>query len=266
MATGDYFFTERTRSVYLSNGLTAELGRFTLSATVPIVLQDSPWISYSVVGTIPTGGTDQEAVGRRHGGGPGSGERSGISLQKSTGVLEGLHGTDPVAPVDTVSYAQLGVGDPSVRLDVDVFRPDGGRFSVRAGASCKPPIADVDRGFGTGGWDAGVGLATAARFGRLFVFVNGEHWWFGDMPGLPLDEAWSYSLALGMSIVPTKLSMLISYSGFTQIIDSVEPPRQVGVGLSISPTSRLTVSSSGYAGVTESASDFSAGIGWSLKI
>ena len=267
IATGDYFFTERTRSVYLSNGLTAELGRFTLSATVPIVLQDSPWISYSVVGTIPTGGTDQEAVGRRHGGGPGSGQTSGASMKQATELMSSSgRTTDAVAPVDTVSYSQLGVGDPGLRLDIDVLRPSDGRIALKFGASCKPPIADVDRGFGTGSWDAGIGLGTATRVGRVFVFVNAEYWWFGDMPELPLNDAWSYNLALGLSIVPTRLSMLVSYSGFTTIIDGVEPPRQVGLGLSFSATNRYSVSVSTSAGVTESASDFSAGIGWSLKI
>jgi hypothetical protein len=183
------------------------------------------------------------------------------------GVLNtGLSSTDSVVPVDTLSYSQLGIGDPGFRLEVSALSSPDGRFSLRAGAYCKPPLADVDRGFGTGSWDAGIGAGASMRVGRLFVFANGEHWWFGDMPDLPLNDAWSYSLALGVPVIPTRLSMLVSYSGFTTIIEGVEPPRQVGFALSLTPRSRFSISVSASAGTTEGASDFSAGIGWSIKI
>jgi len=51
--TGSYFFEENTKSFYLVNGLQYTNGRLSLGASLPLVVQNSPWISYIVVS--PTG-------------------------------------------------------------------------------------------------------------------------------------------------------------------------------------------------------------------
>lgn len=63
-ATGSYIFTERTGSLYIMNGLSISGDRGSVSFTVPYVIQNSPWISYTHGGGIPTGGSRHGQVGR----------------------------------------------------------------------------------------------------------------------------------------------------------------------------------------------------------
>lgn len=49
-AAGDYIFTQRTWSAYLSNGLSWSAGRLRASASVPLVMQDAGWVQYSGAG------------------------------------------------------------------------------------------------------------------------------------------------------------------------------------------------------------------------
>jgi len=140
-ATGSYLFAERTHSVYLFNGLDLSHGRLQAAVSLPVIYQSSPWVLYTVVGSVPSGGPQQGAVGGRgsgngsgDGGGPGSGRR---------------RGGDPIVLPDTATYADIGVGDPSLRADLTLLRDTTGPI-MRLAGSAKAPVADVDRGFGTG--------------------------------------------------------------------------------------------------------------------
>ncbi|MDX1586880.1 MAG: hypothetical protein R3222_09055, partial [Balneolaceae bacterium] len=76
-ATGDYFFTEKTGSFFLSNGLSVRGERITLSINVPYIVQSSPWISYSSHGLLPTGGPGNGTVAGRGNDGMGMGNGMG---------------------------------------------------------------------------------------------------------------------------------------------------------------------------------------------
>src|SRR6056297_2484201 len=59
-ATGSYFFTEKTESFSISNGLNLSAGKVRISFSVPFITQNSPWVSYGAAGYIPTGGPDHK--------------------------------------------------------------------------------------------------------------------------------------------------------------------------------------------------------------
>jgi len=117
----------------LFSGITAQRSPFRFSASIPIILQNTPWITYTGSGLLPSGGTketDDDTRGRTR------------------------------LP-DTTDYADLGIGDMFLRGDLELLTMGGLRPGLQISGSVKVPFADSDQGFGTGEWDAGFGLSTS---------------------------------------------------------------------------------------------------------
>lgn len=255
-ATGSYIFAERTHSVYLFNGLDLSHGRLQASVSVPIIYQSSPWVSYTVGGGVPSGGPQQGTVGG-HGPGGGPGGGSGAGRRR---------GGDPIVLPDTATYDDIGVGDPSLRVDLTLLRGTTGP-TVRLAGSAKAPIADVNRGFGTGAWDTGFGLSLSQRLGHWFLFGEALHWWLGDMDDLTLQNAVSYSASIGRAFQDGRLGALASVSGYTEIIDTAAPPLQTALGLSYQfGGGAYSLNATVSAGLSESMPDVSMSLGWRVAL
>lgn len=250
-ATGDYLFTERTSSLYVSNGVALTTRRLRVTLSVPVVVQSTPWVTYTAAGPaaggLPTGGSASGHVGTSRGRGHGG-----------TGT--------PIALPDTSLDTSAGLGDPSLLASVEVLSERSGRPSVRLVGSVKAPLTDPDDGFGTGAWDAGAGLALAKTFGRWLVAADATAWTFGDLPDLVLQDALAYSVALGRAFDGGRYGALATVSGFTEIIDGVEPPVQAGLGLSARLTARASLTVNVSVGLTESAPDVAGGLGWRIAL
>lgn len=252
VANGDYIFTERTTSIYLLNGLEVSAGPVRLSGTLPVISQSTPWVTYGSI-PVPSGGAQSGEVTRQ------------IGKKGGTG---GTHGRTVVTlpvPEEGLAY-QAGIGDPLVRAEVELVSDHGTRPSVRLSASSKIPVADPDDGFGTGAWDYGAGVSLAKRFGRRSVFADVAYWRFGDLPDLTLNDGVTYGIAYGQVLATGRWSVLASLSGGTSILDGMDPPMQVGIGVNrlLQPGRSLSVSA-GF-GLTETAPDFSVSVGWRLGL
>lgn len=253
-ATGSYIFSERTHSVYLSNGLHLSTERVDLSASVPVIFQSTPWVSYTTVGGVPSGGPQQGAVrGRRH--------------EDNRRGSDGHNRSDVTVP-DTASYNQVGVGDPSGRIDVEVIQEGQTRPGLGLIGTAKAPLADVDRGFGTGAWDAGLGVSLSKRLGTWFLFGEAVYWWMGDMDDLALQNSVSYAVSLGRAFRQGQLGLLLSLSGYTaEIVEDVDPPLRGSVGVNYSfGGGQYSLNSSASFGLTESTPDASISLGWRVRL
>lgn len=250
-ASGDYIFTERTSSVYFFNSLNVSTERFRAGVSIPLIYQSSPWISYSVVGGLPSGGTEQGTVNAwRKGKGQGDGQ--------------GSNRVNTVLMPDTTTYDQLGLGDPSLQAALEVVKENGLIPAVRVRGDVKLPLADVDRGFGTGAWDFGSGLSLSKSLGTTFLFVDVMQWWLGDLSELELKDPVSYSVALGHSMKQGKLGLMAALAGYSEVIMDVDPPLQVSIGASYWLKPGRGVSASVAAGLSESSPDYSISFGWSI--
>lgn len=256
-ATGSYIFSERTHSVYVANGLSLSYDRVQASISLPVIYQTSPWVSYSVVGGVPSGGPQQGAVGGSRNG-PGSGGQGGGRRR----------GSDPIVLPDTATYADVGVGDPSLRADLVLRRGLSSGPGIRLAGSVKAPIADVDRGFGTGAWDGALGLALSQRIERWFLFGEAMYWWMGDMDDLVLQNAVAYGVSLGRSLRGGRIGLLASLSGYAaSIVEEINPPLQGALGLSYTfGDGRYGLTASTSFGFTESTPDASIALGWRASL
>ncbi|MDY7093009.1 MAG: hypothetical protein SX243_08565 [Acidobacteriota bacterium] len=261
LASGDYSLSETTRSLLLYSGLTYETGAWTLSASLPLIDQDSPYITYAGGTPVPSGrrlGQDGDSSGTD---GTGSGSSMG-SGRGGRGVVE-------VPDPDTLDFDQTGVGDPLLRLD---WRRAGDSAGPRFGVygAVKPPLADEDSGFGTGEWDYGAGLTLANRLGRSLLLADLGYWVYGDLPDLELEDGLSYSLGLGRSWAEGRYSALASIFGATEIIDGAEAPLQASLTLNRSlgagtKAAARSLSLTVGAGLSDASPDFSIAAGWRIR-
>ena len=98
------------------------------------------------------------------------------------------------------------------------------------------------------------------------LLTSGMDWRLGDMDDLVFNTIITYSDALGQSFSNGKWMGIISFSGTTQIIDNIDPPLTLGSGVNMQASDKVSLNSNLSIGLTESASDVSIGIGWSLKL
>lgn len=243
---GDYVFTESTDVFAWTTDLSLTQGRLQAGVSVPLLVQTTPWVSYTGGGFTPSGGPQHAAVGsgRR---GPQRGRRA------------------PVALPDTESIRQTGVGDPLLRASVAVVRPDTTEWGVRLTATLKPPLADADAGFSTGAWDGGIGVVVSRMLSPWFVLVEGTYWWLGDLDDLPLKNGATYSVAVGQTFFEGRWGLLASLSGSTTVIEGIDPPLSLNGGLGFS-TGEWGVNATVSSGLSEGAADWSFGLGATLTL
>ena len=249
-ATGSYYFTERTGSFYFNNGISMSGDKGSISLSVPFITQNTPWVSNVGTGILPTGGPKNSMIGNNSNGGMRKGNRK-IDLGTS----------------DTLNYTQANFGDPSLSASLEVLSTKDRTTTISANGGIKLPLANPQKGFGTGKWDWGGGLSWSQRItAKTLLLANGMFWKLGDMDDLDFNNIVTYSAALGQSFSNGKWMGLISFSGTTQIIDNVDPPLTVATGVNMQTSDKVSLNSNLSIGLTESASDVSIGVGWSLKL
>lgn len=252
-STGSYYFTQRTNSLYFTNGLGINYGKVNAYLNVPLITQNTPWISYSStgLGPLPTGGPKSGMVPNGHGRGSGG---------------QGMRKID-LGSADTLNYTQTSFGDPSLMISVPLFTSSNKTSIINSNWGVKFPLADPSKGFGTGAWDIGGGLSWSQRFFDHWLFMlSGMYWQLGDMSELDINNMMSYSTGLGRSFIEGKLLGSFSFFGSTQIIDDIDPPLSVGTGLNYQLTNTISINGNALVGVSESASDFSIGLGWNITL
>jgi hypothetical protein len=160
----------------------------------------------------------------------------------------------------------VGIGDPSVNVYFRVLEERRLLPAVTVLADVKVPIASVDRGFGTGAWDAGFGLSISKGIGSFLLLATGEYWILGDMPGLTLNNTFAYSVSAGRPLVAMRLAGLLSLTGSTAFIDGTTPPASLGIGLTgfLGRGHGLMVTAN--FGLTPSSPDLGLSIGWTVPL
>lgn len=253
--TGSYFFEETTKSFYFVNGLHYTNDRVTLGANVPLIIQNSPWISYTARGSFPTGGTQHGAVGRR----------AGNRQSGNSGMMPGMGKHGKIQLPDTTSYNQMGVGDPWLNASFSLLKP-WSQTSVRITTGVKLPVASPSKGFGTGAWDAGAGFSLSQRIRDFFLLGDLSYWSYGDMDELELKDVVSYGVGVGHKSPYTNWILNGSFRGSTALIEDVDPPLSINFGAAYTYPDSRSIHVLFLIGLTESAPDFSAGIGWNLLL
>jgi hypothetical protein len=241
MARGYYIFDQATTGLYVFNGLSLVSGRFSLAASVPLISQNTPYVTYTSTGFLPSGGSESSAVSQRQ-------------------------GHETVAVPEVVEYKARGLGDPLITAGLTLVNERGAIPSVLLTGQLKVPVADRESGLGTGEWDWGAGISLSKRMGSFFLFADAVYWTLGDLPELDLQNALAYCVSLGHSFRGGKYALLASYSGYTEIIPGVEPPASLGLSLSFQVGRRSSLMLDSMFGLSESSPAVSFSLGWLIGL
>ena len=248
-ATGDYIFTERSSTVAITTGLALTTWRLRLSASLPVILQSTPWVAMGGAGPIPTGGPMHGTVGEQ------------------SGQWGGHHRRGLEVPLPTKGIgSDIGIGDPVLFGAIDLLREGGMSPSLTLTAGVKAPLASAEKGFGTGEWDVGAGLALSRALGRTMVFLDGSYWLMGDMPALPLNDVLTYGLGIGRILGDGDWSALVSFAGGQATIEGSDDPAQLAALLGHRWQSGTALSGSLSFGLTSSSPDLAASLSWRVPI
>lgn len=248
-ATGEYIFTQRTWSLYISNGVAWNSGRLRVTASLPVVVQDAGWVQYGGGGMmLPTGGITNGASGG------------------SAGMMGGsMHGNSN-EPSSNMPFSNLGIGDPIGRVEYDVVSVDGSYTRVSIVGSAKAPLANVNHGFGTGKWDAGAGISGRTVRGAMMFFGDAMYWSLGNPLGASLRNVVAYNVAVGRQLASDRWSVLATVSGATSYWPGLDAPVQAGFGIGHLLKSGTHVSVLGAVGLTRTAPSLSVGLGWRVPL
>jgi hypothetical protein len=254
-ATGDYTLSETTETWFLVNELAWVDERWSLSLTVPVVDRSTPYVTLvGGVQPIPTGrryGAPAEPAAPAHAAAAGTG---GGARRRGGGTID-------VPDPETFEYSSTGVADPSLRLEIELFRPGTRRLALYAAA--KAPLADEDEGLSTGEWDCGAGLAFAAGIGRGELLGELGWWRFGDLPDLEIDDSAVLWLAYGRPL-GGDWSWRLSASAWSQGFDGADAPAEAGFSLRRHLAGGGRLSATVGAGLTDTAPDLRFALGWSF--
>jgi hypothetical protein len=266
-ASGSYIFDEKVSSFYIGNTLSVSNDRLRFGLNVPLIIQNGGIVSYVAGIPVPTGGSQNGLVqGRR----PGQtlGTRKG---RHGSGMSGGGGGAAQVAAatqVDSVvvfddSY-RAHMGDPTLSGSIEISSGIGTIRSFTVDGSVKAPLTSIEDGVGSGEWDYSVGGGIAIAAGPVLVFGDARYWWMGDMPDLELADGLGYGLGASLPFADGQATGLLSLSGMTSIIESMDPPVSLSGSIGYRVRDPLFVSIGASVGLTESASDFAAYLGWSV--
>lgn len=245
LSSGRYIFDTRTTSLSLTSGLAWSHGRWTLRLALPVVAQNTPLVTASGMGGLPSGGSFGGMVSDSGSSGPMGGmRRRGLAV-------------DPSA---ARGYA-AAVGDPLAHATVQLLRAS--RVSVRVGAAVKAPLADTAT-YGTGRWDAGLSVGTTARLGAaVFLDLDASWWRLGDMAEVDFNDPFLVSMSLDRLFGAWSLG--VHGSAATAALSGYQVPALVGASL-VHGAARRGWGVSVSAGLTETAPDVMVGLTWRLRM
>ncbi len=276
-ATGSYIFSGTTWSAAMFHGLDVRAGRFTFSASVPVVAQNNTALTYIGGVIVPTGGPDGAAVAERRNGQPvqmGPGTGTGRGANGGMGAGNGRGNVVPIArattTADTLTETQPGgtsvnVGDPLFSASAELYSGFGALRAVSVHLFAKAPVASVASGVSTGQWDFGGGASVSLGAGRTFFFADASYWALGNMPELELLDNVVYGLGVGRTSADARWSVLVSASGSSPVIRNVKPPASAGVSVGFRPGTAQSFTVGLNFGLTESSAKVSSTLGWRIR-
>ena len=256
---GSYIFDTRSDNYMISNGLRFGFGPVTVGVSVPLLIYNGGLVTTVATGVpLPTGGTQGDVVRDRD-----SGETIGTKGKGRQPVPEQPIVTDSVVFQEAF---QTNFGDPYLSADAEIYSGFGTLRSVSLTGNAKIPLADVSTGVSSGKWDFGAGTSFILSAGRAMLLADVAYWWLGDMPDLVLNDGLSYALGVSVPAFSGRGSVMGLFSGMSKTIDNMQSTMTVTGSVGRSVGERIFLNAGLGFGLTESAPDFYATLGWSVRL
>lgn len=228
--------------------------RYTPSARLSLAL-DLPWLYQS--NSVTTYGSTGPMAGSRTGSHGGFSAAAGVSA-----AAGGPHGGGPggsgmlnLAP----DQSQSGLGDATLGAAYALVEEGVQQPRLSTLVYLKIPLADKDKGLGTGKFDGGAGLALAKSFGFTRYFARGSYIVRGHSTAYGTQNYLSYGV--GASYLYTfDLQAGLSLTGATAPIEAAPAPLEARIQLNYRLSERLRLEGSVGHGLSDGSPDLAGGI------
>jgi hypothetical protein len=185
-----------------------------------------------------------------------------LEIDGSTSVIGGGDGpiiTDP----DVTEANRSGIGDVNVRASLDLV--DLGGAELSANGRIKIPTGSTSKGLSTGELDFAGGFELAATEGVVQPFGEIGYRVLGDPDGFDLENGF-YGSAGAIVLFPGNLVGIASYDYVEASTSTIDDTHSLFGGLVIPASDRLSLTTYGTAGLSDSAADWGVGVLLSLKL
>lgn len=185
-----------------------------------------------------------------------------LEIDGAASVIGGGDGpiiTDP----DLVSQKRSGIGDVNVRASYTAF--DLGGAEVNINGRAKLPTGSRAKRLSTGKFDYSGGIEIAATEGAVQPFAEVGYRMLGDPDGIELNNGF-YGSAGAVVLLPGKLVGIASYDYVEASVDTVDDVHSLFGGLVIPASDRISFTTYGTAGLSNSAADWGVGVLLSLTL
>jgi hypothetical protein len=238
---GNYTFETSTSIYYLYGGIRYRTSRWSLSATMPVIAQNSDLVTSSGGGSLPAMDHGNEGSSGSHHGGGMNGE--GMS-----------------------SFMEAGLGDFYLYGEYGLLTEQAVLPFVSATLKLKVPTAGTGNNFGTGEFDYGLGFVLRKSISMYIGFVDLGYWFLGDPPGASYKDPFTFGAGVGRFLGYGRYALMLYYGSYSNILPEYESNRQISLGLNYRINTQLIFTVISGAGLSETSPDFilSSGLEWSL--
>jgi len=242
-SNGNYIYTTSTRAYYFYGGLTYNTGRWNISVSVPLILQNTDLIGQAGGMFFPTGEGHHDSPA-------GNGMRGGRGRRSVT---------------ETTQY-EWGLGDTYLAGEYQLLTEKVNFPSVSLNGQIKIPTASTEKKFGTGELDWSIGISLRKMVRSYLFFVDGGFLNIGDPSGVTYRNPFYEGIGMGKFLMNNNLSFLLYFQNYSRILDDYDPPRQISLGTYYKMNSRQLLSLNISLGLSETSPDYliSMGLSWSL--
>lgn len=238
---GQYTFEDYTNTYYLYGGIRYLAPKWSLSAGIPLIAQNSDLVSNSGGTFLPS---------RHHG------EENTGGTQHGAGMMGG----------GSFSNMEMGLGDLYLRGAYLIFSEDRAIPYVGGKASLKIPTAATAHNFGSGKLDYGLGFTFRKTFRDYLAVLDLGYWSIGDPAGIEYKDTHVLGAGAGRFFNQGQYGLMLYFQTYSQIISGLEGYRQISLGINYRANANLLVTVTGGAGLSETSPGFSlsSGFEWSL--
>ncbi|GAB4341781.1 MAG: hypothetical protein Kow0037_28620 [Calditrichia bacterium] len=165
-----------------------------------------------------------------------------------------------------MNHLQMGVGDLYLYANWEVSRFWSGKVSLSLNGQLKAPTATKSLNYGTGEWDFGAGFNFRYSHGTYSFLTEIGYRNIGDPDAQLYRNPLTIGAGIGKLLLDGKMSFLIYYQQYSEVIKGYQAPRQFSTGILYQLSPRLLLNASVLLGVSEISPDYALSLGFDLKL
>ena len=146
---------------------------------------------------------------------------------------------------------EYGIGDIYLYGNAKLLGKTHKFSGVFLNSQIKIPIANIEKGLGTGEYDYGLNLLLKKSLKSFNLFSDIGFLVIGDSEDFTYNDPLTWGAGIGKSFRNGRYSTSVYYQQYSKIFDAYEPPRQISLGINYRLNKGIILSLAGIKGFSE---------------